>query len=100
MRLVTGLFCEEIVSVGTSATLSGPWNAFRPGQFQSPINFVRRDVIKSLPFPALGLPVLTGSLKEGQGSEHIGLGESERIKDGPVHMAFGREVDDSSYSIT
>ena len=61
------------------------------------VDFVGGDVVEALAFIFLrkGFPIKLCSLKESKGSHYIRTGESERILDRTVYMAFCCKVDDS-----
>ena len=103
MRIILGILVEEILSVcqmmfgRRCRCLERRLYSFRMSQLQSPINLIRRDVVKPFSFILFreGFPVQFGSLQQGQGTHHIGLGERKRILDGTVHMTFRRQMDNA-----
>ena len=103
VRLVLEVFREELLTIGQVMRAAGGLggerglNAFRMRHLQGSIHLIRGDVIEAfaLIFLREALPIGLGGLKQAQRTHHIGLRKSERILDGAVHMAFGREVNDT-----
>lgn len=76
------------------------FHAFRCSYFQSPINFVRGDVIEPVPCGnVVLLPFDSGGLQERKRPHHVGLCKGERILDAAVHVAFRGQVDDAVHVI-
>ena len=65
--------------------------------FQRAIYFVGGDVIETFAFVFFGqaFPIEFRSLQQTQRSHHVGFGESERIFDTAVYVAFSRQMDDA-----
>ena len=68
---------------------------------QGTVNFIGRDVVETLTLVSLwkALPIDLGSLEQGQGSHHVGLGEGERILDTSIYVTFGSEMDDAIHLV-
>ena len=82
---------------GGSLGGEGRLDALGVGHLQSAIDLVRRDVIETLALVLLrqGLPVEFRRLEHGEGAHDVGLGESEGVLDGAVHVALCRQMDDA-----
>jgi len=107
VRIVLGSLQEELLAVSlvvlTAGCLGGEWcrNALRVSHLQCTINLIGRDVVEALALVTLRktLPVNLGSLKQRQGTHHVGLSEGEWILDTSIYMTLGSEMDDAIYLV-
>ena len=106
MRVIFGLFGEEVRSVGVVVLRrglrgEGRFESFGVCQLQRAVDFVGRDVIETLALIAFGqrFPVELGGLQQAERAHHVGAGEGEGVLDGAVHMAFGGQVDDAVHVV-
>ena len=103
VRRVLRRFVEEVIAVSQVVFGAGGRrgerrrNAFRMVHLEGAINFVGRNMIEALAFILFGeaFPVELCGLEQGESTHHVRLGESERVLDGAVHVAFGGQVNDA-----
>ena len=111
VRLVLEVFREETRAVGQMMLAGrglrgeGRLHAVGIGHLQGAVHLIGRDMIETA--RPVGLPVFAGhheahrlpvaarGLQQRQGAHHVRLGESERVFDGAVHVAFRGQVDDA-----
>ena len=103
MRRVLRRLVEEVVTVSQvmfgarSSRRERRRDSFRVVHLQGTVDFIGRDVVEALAFVLFGeaFPIEFRGLQEAQGAHDVRLREGERVLDGTVHMAFGREVDNA-----
>ena len=95
MRVILGLFGEELLAVGMVVLRTGlrgerRLDAFGVGQLQRPVDFIGRDVVETLAFVSFGqaFPVFFGGLEQCQCAHHVGMRKGERVFYRAVHVAF------------
>ena len=107
MRIVLGCLQEELLAISLVVLIAGclgserSRNALRMSHLQGTINLIGRDVVETLALVTLRktLPVNLCSLKQRQGTHHVGLSEGERILDTSIYMALGSEMNDAIHLV-
>ena len=103
VRRVLRRLVEEVVAVGQVMFRAGSGrgerrrDAFRVVHLESTVDFVGGDMVEALAFVLFreAFPVELRGLQERKCAHHVRLRKRERILDGTVHVAFGREVDNA-----
>ena len=112
MRLILHILGEEIIAIsqmmcsgrglGGERRLYSFWSV----HLECSVNLIggnmveaafplRSSVIAKMIRAREGLPIQSRSLKEGQGTHHIGAGKGEGVLDGAVHVALRRQMYDA-----
>ena len=100
MGIILRILVEEVAAVGKvmlarrGRCRERRLDALGIGQFQSPVDLIRRDVVEELAVPR-SVPILARRLQQRQRTQHVRARKGEGILDRAVNVALGRKVDNA-----